>query len=300
MLGQFLRPPKNDLSQSQPTARPAARPAAWLAARFCLSLTDLALASLIMGAPTSGRASSTVRTAVSKVPEITIGFWVVKVLTTGMGETTSDFLARSIGPGIAVPMGGLAFAATMLWQLSRRGFFPWPYWAAVSMVSVFGTMVADVLHVGLGIPYLVSTVAFSVTLAVVFWAWYAREGTLSIHSITTRRRELFYWVTVLATFALGTAAGDMTATTLHLGYFGSGLLFAGLIAAPAIGHWRFGLDPVVAFWSAYVVTRPLGASFADWAAVPGSRGGLDIGYGTVSIALALLIVALVAAWPRLP
>ena len=267
---------------------------------FCPSLTGLALASLIMGAPTSGRASSTVRTAVSKVPEITVGFWVVKVLTTGMGETTSDFLAHSIGPGIAVPLGGLAFAAAMLWQLSRRGFSAWPYWAAVSMVSVFGTMVADVLHVGLGIPYLVSTVAFSVNLAVVFCAWYAREGTLSIHSITTRRRELFYWATVLATFALGTAAGDMTATTLHLGYFGSGLLFAALIAVPAVGHWRFGLDPVVAFWSAYVVTRPLGASFADWAAVPGSRGGLDLGFGTVSITLALLIVALVAAWPRLP
>ena len=232
--------------------------------------------------------------AATKVPQIAVLFWVVKVLTTGMGETTSDYLAHGIGPVVAVPIGGMALVGALLWQLRVRRYMAWPYWTAVAMVSVFGTMAADVLHVGLGIPYLVSTIAFTVVLAVVFRSWYASERTLSIHSIRTRRRELFYWATVLATFALGTAAGDMTATTLHLGYFWSGVLFAGLIAVPAVAHWRFGLNAVVAFWFAYIVTRPLGASFADWLAVPHSRGGLDLGYGVVSLALTALIVVFVA------
>ena len=161
------------------------------------------------------------------------------------------------------------------------------------MVSIFGTMAADVLHVGLGVSYVTSTVFFSVALALVFTVWYQVEKTLSIHSIDTRRREAFYWVTVLATFALGTAAGDMTASTLHLGYFYSGVLFAVLIAIPALAYWRLGLNAVVAFWAAYILTRPLGASFADWMAVPQSRGGLGLGYGPVSIGLAALIVSLV-------
>lgn len=229
-----------------------------------------------------------------KVPQVALLFWVVKVLTTGMGETTSDFFVHGIGPLVAVPFGAAALAAALLWQFRVREYSAWPYWTAVAMVSVFGTMAADVLHVGLGIPYLVSTVLFTVVLAVVFRTWYASEGTLSIHSIRTRRREAFYWATVLATFALGTAAGDMTATTLHLGYFWSGVLFAVVIAVPAIAHWGFGLDAVAAFWFAYIVTRPLGASFADWLAVPPARGGLGLGWGTVSIALAVLIAACVA------
>ena len=132
------------------------------------------------------------------------------------------------------------------------------------MVGVFGTMAADVLHVGLGIPYVVSTVFYAIVLFVVFRTWYRVEGTLSIHSITTERREVFYWAAVLATFALGTAAGDLTAVTFGLGFFGSGLLFAAIIAIPALGYFRFGMNSILAFWFAYVVTRPLGASFADW------------------------------------
>jgi uncharacterized membrane-anchored protein len=181
----------------------------------------------------------------------------------------------------------------MTLQLALRRYVAWAYWFAVVMVSVFGTMAADVVHIGLGVPYLVSTVFFVVVLAVLFALWYASEKTLSIHSVHTRRRETFYWATVLATFALGTAAGDMTAVTLHLGYLASGVLFAVVMAVPALAHRRLGLGAVPAFWFAYIVTRPLGASFADWAGVSRARGGLDLGTGTVSLALTVVIVGLV-------
>ena len=233
------------------------------------------------------------RHALSKVPEVTLFFWITKVLTTGMGETTSDFLASHIDPVIAVGLGFIAFAAAMALQLRARAYTAWIYWTAVVMVSVFGTMAADVLHVQFGIAYTVSTLFFSVVLAVVLVAWYKVEGTLSIHSIHTRRRELFYWATVLTTFALGTAAGDWTAMTLHLGYWASGVLFAVLIAVPAVAHWRFGLNPITAFWFAYIVTRPLGASFADWMAVSHARGGLGWGTGPVSLAWAAAILGFV-------
>jgi uncharacterized membrane-anchored protein len=162
------------------------------------------------------------------------------------------------------------------------------------MVSVFGTMAADVLHVGLHIPYLVSTPFFMVVLAVVFVVWHKVEGTLSIHSIHTRRREAFYWATVLATFALGTAAGDLTATTAGLGYLGSGVMFAVVIAIPALACRRFGLNAIFAFWFAYIVTRPLGASFADWMAVSHHRGGLALGLGPVSLGWTIVIFGFVA------
>lgn len=206
--------------------------------------------------------------AMSKVPEITVYFWIVKVLTTGMGETASDYLAHVLGPVPAVGLGAAGLAASLALQLAVRRYVAWIYWTAVAMVSVFGTMAADILHVGLGIPYLVSTPVFTAALAGVFAAWYAAERTLSVHSIRTRRRELFYWAAVLATFALGTAAGDLTATTPGLGYFGSGLIFAVAIAVPALAHRWSGLDAITAFWCAYVVTRPLGASLADGMAVP--------------------------------
>lgn len=246
------------------------------------------------GAP--GRAGHAIRSrssAWSKVPEVTALFWVIKILTTGMGETTSDFLAHGIGPVITVLIGGFVFVAALLWQFSVRRYRAWPYWTAVAMVSVFGTMAADVLHIGLGVPYALSTTFYIVVLAVVFGLWYRSENTLSIHSIRTRRREFFYWAAVLATFALGTAAGDLTATSLHLGYFASGVLFTVLFAIPALAHWRFGLNPILAFWLSYIMTRPLGASFADWLAVPAARGGLDLGAGTVSLVLAVLVVGLV-------
>ncbi len=161
------------------------------------------------------------------------------------------------------------------------------------MVSVFGTMAADILHVGFGIPYVISTIFFAVVLAIIFIAWYAKEKTLSIHSITTSRRELFYWATILTTFALGTAVGDMTATTMHLGYFSSGILFAILITIPAIAYWKFEMNAIVAFWIAYILTRPLGASFADWMGVSHARSGLGLGTGAVSFVLLIIIACLV-------
>ncbi len=230
----------------------------------------------------------------SKVPEVTFLFWIVKVLTTGMGETTSDFLVRSIGPAVAVGIGTTLFAAALVLQLAAARYLPWVYWLAVAMVSVFGTMAADVTHIVLGVPYLVSTIAFAVVLAVVFFVWHRSEGTLSIHSITSRRRESYYWAAILVTFALGTAAGDMTARTLHLGYFVSGVVFAVVIAIPAVAFRIGAFNAVFAFWFAYVVTRPLGASFADWMGVSHARGGLQWGTGPVSVALAVLIVAGVA------
>jgi uncharacterized membrane-anchored protein len=229
----------------------------------------------------------------SKVPEITALFWVVKVLTTGMGETTSDFFVRSIDPVIAVAGGFVLFALALALQFAMRRYVPVVYWLAVVMVSVFGTMAADVTHIVLGVPYVVSASVFALALAAVFLVWHRVEGTLSIHSITTRRREVFYWAAVLVTFALGTATGDLTATTFHLGYLASGVLFAVVIAVPFIAWRSFGLNPVAAFWFAYIVTRPLGASFADWMGVSHARGGLDWGTGPVSLVLAAIIAALV-------
>ena len=232
----------------------------------------------------------TTRPLSSKVPQITALFWVIKILTTGMGETTSDFLVHQIDPPIAVALGLMIFIAALVAQFVAPRYNAWIYWLAVLAVSIFGTMAADVLHIGLGVPYIVSTVFFSTALAVIFALWYRSEGTLSIHSITTRRREAFYWATVLATFALGTAAGDMTATSLGLGYLGSGVMFACVIAVPALAYWLFGLPEIPAFWFAYIVTRPLGASFADWMGVSHERSGLNWGTGPVSLVLGVLIV----------
>lgn len=228
-----------------------------------------------------------------KVPEVTIYFWIIKLLTTGMGETTSDFLVRQIDPVIAVAIGGICFVAALILQFFVRRYVPWIYWLAVVMVAVFGTMVADVLHVQFGIPYVVSAIFFAAALAAIFVVWYVSEKTLSIHTIDTRRRELFYWAAVVTTFALGTAVGDMTATTMKLGYLASGVLFAALFAVPAVGYRLFGLNEIFAFWFAYIVTRPLGASFADWAGRSHEFGGLGLGTGEVSLGLAIVIAILV-------
>jgi uncharacterized membrane-anchored protein len=229
-----------------------------------------------------------------KVPELTIYFWVIKVLTTGMGEATSDYFVHTFNPYLAVAVGAASLAITLVLQLYVRRYLAGTYWLAVSMVAVFGTMAAGILHVYLGVPYIFSAIIYGVTLAVIFLLWYLSEKTLSVHSIYTRRRELFYWAAVLATFALGTAVGDMTAVTFQLGFFASGILFAVVFAIPAVADRLFGLNQIVAFWFAYIITRPLGASFADWLAVSRSQGGLSLGKGTVSIALWILIIAFVA------
>lgn len=229
----------------------------------------------------------------SKVPEITPYFWILKILTTGMGETSSDFLVHHLNPVLAVLLGALGFALSLAWQFRARRYVATTYWFAVVMVSVFGTMAADVLHVVLGIPYLDSTAFYAVALALIFVAWHRRERTLSIHSIVGGSRERFYWATILATFALGTAVGDLTATTLGWGYLASGVLFGALIALPAIARRWFGWGEIFAFWFAYVVTRPLGASFADWMGKPKSWGGLGWGEGVVSLGWGIAIVGFV-------
>ncbi|MGC2191501.1 MAG: hypothetical protein WA751_04135 [Candidatus Dormiibacterota bacterium] len=229
-----------------------------------------------------------------KVPEvITVYFWLIKILSTGMGEATSDFLAHRFNPILAGSLGTLGLLAALLLQFWVSKYIAWSYWLAVAMVAVFGTMAADGLHVELGVPYFASSALFFVILILIFGAWHRSEGTLSIHSIFNRRRELFYWATVLATFALGTAVGDLTATTLQIGYFASGLLFVALFLIPGLCFWLFKLNSVLAFWVAYVLTRPIGASFADWLGVPKDFGGLDWGRGTVALVLAIPMVLLV-------
>ncbi|HUY09783.1 MAG TPA: hypothetical protein VMW80_10125 [Candidatus Dormibacteraeota bacterium] len=229
-----------------------------------------------------------------KVPEvITVYFWIIKILSTGMGEATSDFLAHHFPPVLAGTIGAVGLAIALLLQFVVTKYIAWSYWLAVAMVAVFGTMAADGLHVELGVPYLASSAFYLVILVVVFGAWYASEKTLSIHSISTFRRELFYWATVLATFALGTALGDLTATTMQIGFFASGLLFLALFLIPGLGYWILRVYSVLAFWIAYVLTRPIGASFSDWMGVPKNYGGLDWGRGTVAVVLAIPMVLLV-------
>jgi uncharacterized membrane-anchored protein len=235
----------------------------------------------------------TVRGAL-RVPEITAYFWAIKALSTAMGESTSDYLVHAMDPKIAVVLGFIGFVAALALQFRVRRYVAWSYWLAVVAVGVFGTMAADVLHVGFGVPYIASSLLYAFVLAAVFIGWYRTEHTLSIHSVDTPRRELFYWAAVVATFAMGTALGDLTATTFGLGYLASGLLFAAVIAIPAIGYWRLRWNAIFCFWFAYVATRPLGASFADWMGKPKSAGGLGLGDGPVALALTVAIFCLVA------
>jgi uncharacterized membrane-anchored protein len=225
-------------------------------------------------------------------------FWIAKILTTAMGEATSDFLVVRIGPVPAVLLGAAVFAAALTLQFRSRRYIPWAYWLAVAMVAVFGTMAADVLHVGLGIPYAVSSCFYAIILALAFFLWFRTEKTLSIHEVDTPRREAFYWAAVLATFALGTATGDLTAMTLGLGYVASGFLFAALILVPAMAYFAFGTSEVLTFWIAYVLTRPLGASFADWMGKPRYAGGLGWGDGPVALGLTMLILVCVGYLAR--
>ena len=228
---------------------------------------------------------------VRKVPEITSIFWVTKLFTTAMGEATSDFLANTISPYIAVALGFVVFAGALTVQFRAKRYIPWVYWFTVAMVAVFGTMAADVLHKQFGVPYIASTTLFAICLAAIFAVWQKIEHSLSIHTITSTRREAFYWLTVVTTFALGTAAGDWTANSLGLGYLSSGIIFAVIILIPAVGR-RFKLNEIFTFWFAYIITRPLGASFADWFGKP-KPSGCGLGDGTVSIILSLLIVGCV-------
>jgi uncharacterized membrane-anchored protein len=225
-----------------------------------------------------------------KVPAVKPYFWIVKLLTTAMGEAVSDFVVLDVNKYLGVILGFAVFVAAMAWQFRTPHYRTWPYWTAVAMVAVFGTMAADVMHVVLGLPYSVSAAFYAVCLVVTFVTWYRAEGTLDIHSIKTRRREVFYWLAVVFTFAMGTALGDLFATTFHLGYLASALLFTALICVPLIA-WRLGASPVLSFWVAYVLTRPIGASFADFFGMPKDVSGMGYGHGAVSVVTLVLVVA---------
>jgi len=231
--------------------------------------------------------------AASKVPEVIALFWVVKILTTAGGEATSDYLKTygNFGAGtieIALILAGL------VWQFSTRRYQAFAYWFLAYAIATTGTGVADFMHLDLHIPYAGTTILWSVVLAVVFWGWRRSEGTLSIHSILTQRREGFYWATVFATFALGTALGDLTAIELGWGYFPSAVLFSVVILIPWLAHARFGLDGIAAFWMSYVVTRPLGASYADWISKPVGSTGLGVGDGPTAIAFGISVFLFVS------
>jgi len=228
-----------------------------------------------------------------KVPEIILLFWVVKILTTAGGEVTSDYLKKYGnfgGGGTEVAL----FVIALVLQFATRRYRALAYWSLAYAIAIAGTGLSDFLHLDVHIPYAGTSLMWAAILAVVFWVWYRSEGTLSIHSITTQRREAFYWATVFATFALGTALGDFTATSLNMGYLPSGLFFLGVFLLPALAWWRFGMNSVAAFWAAYVVTRPLGASFSDWISKPANITGLNFGNGRTAMVFGVVVALLVA------
>jgi uncharacterized membrane-anchored protein len=225
----------------------------------------------------------------NKVPEVTLAFWVIKIMSTTVGETGADYLAVHVGLGTAITGGIMLalFIASLLWQLSFRRYVPWIYWLTVVFVSVVGTQITDALTDRLDVSLYVSTAVFAVMLAATFAVWYAIERTLSIHTVVTTRRELFYWAAILLTFALGTAAGDLATEALSLGFNVGVVVFAVLIAAIASAYY-FGANAVLAFWLAYIRTRPLGASLGDLLSQARANGGL--GFGTVHTSMIFLFV----------
>jgi uncharacterized membrane-anchored protein len=235
-----------------------------------------------------------IRHALVKVPEITAAFWLLKLLTTGMGESMSDFLGNDINVGVAAFVGIAGLWLALRLQLRQSEYRAPYYWFAVMMVAIFGTMAADGIHDGVGIGYDITAPLFAVLTGAIFLWWYRSEGTLSIHEINTPRRERFYWLAVLATFALGTAAGDLTATQINIGFLNSVWLFAGIMLIPLLGWWKLRFNSIFAFWFAYITTRPLGASLSDWISKPQNITGLNFGDGHLSAVSLAIFVALVA------
>ena len=229
----------------------------------------------------------------SKVPEITVWFWIIKILCTTVGESFADWINMTLGVGLNLTalLFTLVLLAVLIWQLRLDRYVPFVYWLTVVVLSVTGTLYTDILTDGLSVPLALSTSVFTAVLAVVFGIWFVRERTLSIHSIRTTPRELFYWLAVLVTFALGTAAGDWTLELTGWSPGISVLLPAGLIAAIALGR-RLGANAVLSFWLAYVLTRPLGANLGDWLASPTADHGLGLGTAATSV---LFLVAILAA-----
>ena len=232
----------------------------------------------------------------NKVPQVTLFFWIIKIMATTVGETAADFLSFNLHMGLVVTswiMGALLILALAV-QLAAKAYVPWKYWIAVVFLSIFGTLVTDNLVDNFHVSLITTTVLFSVALIATFVSWYASEKTLSIHSIFTRRREAFYWCAILFTFALGTAAGDLVAEKMNLGYAVSAMIFAGIIAAVTAAHFWAKLDAVWAFWIAYVLTRPFGASCGDLLSQTPANGGLGLGTIGTSALFLIVILALVS------
>ena len=237
------------------------------------------------------------RTMLNKVPEVTIFFWVIKIMCTTVGETAADYLNDNLGFGLTKTtyVTGALLVVLLAIQFRLRRYVPGVYWSVVVVISVFGTLITDNMTDHYNVALTTSTIVFSIVLAAVFAGWYAVERTLSIHTIFTTRREAFYWLAILFTFALGTAAGDLSAEKLDLGYAVSILIFGGLIAAVAIGHYAFGVNAVLSFWLAYILTRPLGASIGDEMSQSSHKyGGLGLGTTGTSYIFLGCILALVA------
>lgn len=230
----------------------------------------------------------------NKVPEITLYFWIIKILCTTVGETFADFLDINLNIGLTGTsiLMGVLLALALFFQFKTKKYVPWVYWLTVALISVFGTLVTDNLTDSIGVPLEASTIIFSVLLGLTFVWWYVSEKTLSIHSIFTKRREMFYWLTILFTFALGTAAGDLMAEGLGLGYLVTGIIVA-LVITTIVGARKFGLNSVLSFWLIYILTRPLGASIGDYLSQPAKYGGLGLGATGTSVLFIGAILALV-------
>jgi uncharacterized membrane-anchored protein len=251
------------------------------------------------GRPAPGR-RATARRMLNKVPEVTVWFWIIKILATTVGETAADFLNSNLGLGLtgtSLIMSALLIVV-LFFQFRLRQYVPGVYWLAVVLISVVGTLITDNLVDNFGVALETTTIAFSIALAATFAAWYASERTLSIHTIYTTRREAFYWLTVLFTFALGTAAGDLVAERFSIGYGPSALIFAGAIAVVYFAHVRLAMNAVLAFWVAYILTRPLGASIGDFMSQPRDAGGLALGTTVTSAIFLLTILAVVVYLTR--
>lgn len=240
--------------------------------------------------------TTTARMLASKVPEVTLLFWVIKILGTTVGETAADALNVDLGFGLTgtTVVVGVVLAAALIYQFTLRRYVPWIYWLVVILISIAGTLITDNLTDNFGVPLAISTGFFAAGLILTFAAWYISEGTLSIHSIRTRRREGFYWLAILFTFALGTAAGDLVAEQLALGYLTSALVFTAIIAVVTAAHYGLRLNAVLAFWIAYIVTRPLGASIGDYLTQDKNLGGLGLGPTVVTAVFGVAIVGSVA------
>lgn len=240
-------------------------------------------------------AQSRLMPPVNRVPEVTVDFWLIKLMAVTMGETAADFLAVNLGLGLTATTGLMVvvLVGAMFAQLSTKRYIPSAYWLAVVMISIVGTLVTDNLIDAFGVPLTTTTAVFSVALAVTFAVWFAVERTLSIHEIFTDRREAFYWLAIFLTFALGTAVGDLISEYFALGYLATGILFGLIIASLALGYFKLGLDPILGFWLAYILTRPLGASFGDLLAKPVEYGGLGLGTIVTSAGFLLAILMLV-------